>query len=208
MLGERTNRLVSFEMQKLMAAAVIVSPFLPMLFMGEERGEENPFLYFVSHSDKDLCEAVRKGRKEEFAAFHSHGEAPDPNAEETFLSSKLKWNLAGKGEHKVMLDYYKALISLRKNNPVFRYGDRKSISINYSEENKTLMLLRWHEQHRITCIMNFAKESRTIKLIKAAKWNKLLDSADGTWRGPGASTISIDAIQSQPESILILSKNN
>ena len=79
-----------------MAAAVMVSPYLPMLFMGEEWSEPHPFLYFVSHTDPDLAEAVRKGRKAEFEAFHAAGEAPDPMAAETFEDSKLQWNLLGK----------------------------------------------------------------------------------------------------------------
>ncbi len=69
MLGERTSTLVSFEMQKLMAAAVFVSPYIPMLFMGEEYAEPNPFLYFVSHTDKELAEAVSKGRKQSLQPF-------------------------------------------------------------------------------------------------------------------------------------------
>ena len=75
MLGERPSQLVSFEMQKLMAGAVMSSPYLPMLFMGEEWGELNPFLYFVSHSDSDLIDAVRQGRKKEFAAFQTDADA-------------------------------------------------------------------------------------------------------------------------------------
>ncbi|HVF97794.1 MAG TPA: malto-oligosyltrehalose trehalohydrolase, partial [Flavisolibacter sp.] len=112
MLGERTSQLVSFEMQKVLAAAVIVSPYIPMLFMGEEWSEPHPFQYFVSHGDEALCQAVRKGRKEEFAAFHLEGEAPDPVAEATFNHSKLQWHLATEGKHKQMLDYYKTLLSL------------------------------------------------------------------------------------------------
>src|SRR5919107_136884 len=81
MLGERTSTLLSFEKQKLLAASVILSPYLPMLFMGEEWSEPNPFLYFVSHTDPELAEAVRKGRREEFKAFHEdsdENEVPDP----------------------------------------------------------------------------------------------------------------------------------
>src|SRR3954452_14052560 len=92
-LGERTSTLVSFEMQKLMAAVVMVSPSLPMLFMGEEYSEPHPFLYFVCHTDPELAEAVRKGRKAEFAAFHAQGEAPDPVSKKTFEESKLQWDL-------------------------------------------------------------------------------------------------------------------
>ncbi len=99
MLGERTSNLVSFEMQKLMAAAVMVSPYLPILFMGEEYSELNPFQYFVNHTDPELADAVRKGRKAEFAAFHAQGEAPDPFAKETFNHSRLQWNLLDKEPH-------------------------------------------------------------------------------------------------------------
>ena len=74
MLGERSSKLVSFEMQKLLAAAVLVSPCLPMLFMGEEYIETAPFHYFVSFEDQDLIEAVRRGRAEEFGHFGDFNE--------------------------------------------------------------------------------------------------------------------------------------
>lgn len=208
MFGERTSGLVSFEMQKLMAASVFISPYLPMLFMGEEYGETNPFLFFVDFNDEALCERVRKGRKREFQTFHSKGKAPDPNAKETFLSSKLQWNLIEEGKHEVMLNYYKTIIGLRKQHPVFKYGDRKSSSVNHSEERQTLVLLRWHEQDYTICLMNFSKEQRTIKLMKANEWKKILDSADEIWEGPGSSVITNNSVQLQPESILILSTTN
>ena len=69
MLGERLSSLVDFESLKLAAGVVLLSPFIPLLFMGEEYGETAPFLYFISHSDPALIEAVRKGRKEEFKEF-------------------------------------------------------------------------------------------------------------------------------------------
>ncbi len=78
MLGERLFQLISFESLKLAAGAVLLSPYIPLLFMGEEYGEEAPFTYFVSHSDPELIQAVRKGRKQEFEAFHYDGEPPIP----------------------------------------------------------------------------------------------------------------------------------
>src|SRR5204862_3183374 len=112
MLGERTSKLLNFEKQKLVAGAVLISPYLPMLFMGEEYSEPNPFLYFVDHSDEELKEAVRKGRKAEFAAFHLEGEAPDPQSEDTFHHSKLQWLLTEDEPHQTMLRYYQEFISL------------------------------------------------------------------------------------------------
>ncbi len=78
--------------------------------MAEEYGETAPFHYFVSHSDLDLIEAVRKGRLEEFAAFRWTGVPPDPHAEETFRRSKLQHGLKLEGEHKVLSGFYRELL--------------------------------------------------------------------------------------------------
>ena len=78
MKGERLSQLISFEGLKLAAGAIILSPYIPLLFMGEEYGEEVPFTYFVSHSDPELIQMVRQGRKQEFKHFHYDGEPPDP----------------------------------------------------------------------------------------------------------------------------------
>src|ERR671932_2903209 len=113
-LGERSSQLYSFDTLKQMAGAVMVSPFLPLLFMGEEWGEPNPFLYFVSHTDPELAEAVRQGRQQEFASFHASSEedVPDPMAEYIFQQSKLQWELLDQEPHKTVLRYYQTLISL------------------------------------------------------------------------------------------------
>lgn len=208
MLGERTSRLVSFEMQKLLAGAVLVSPYLPMLFMGEEWSEPNPFLYFVSHTDKELAEAVRKGRREEFAAFHSQGEAPDPVSEETFLHSKLQWNLIEEGMHKIMLAYYKTLTALRKTNPVLKALDRKKLEVSCSADQKTLLLKRWNHEEQIICLMNFSNSQQTVS-VSQQEWKKLFDSADPQWKGPGSAPdqLSNETITLQPESILIYSSH-
>lgn len=208
MLGERTSTLVSFEMQKLMAGAVLVSPFLPMFFMGEEWSEPNPFLYFVSHGDKDLCEAVRKGRKEEFAAFHLEGEAPDPVSEETFLNSKLQWNLIGDSHHKLMFDYYKTFISLRKKHPALKHLNRKAISVEVDKEAKTLVLHRWHNDAAIFAFLNFSKEQQTIPFANAGSFTIILDSADKKWNGSDTSIVNQNSISIQPESLILLSTNN
>ena len=204
MLGERTSQLISFEMQKLLAAAVIISPYLPMLFMGEEWSEPNPFLYFVSHTDKDLAEAVRKGRKEEFAAFHIQGEAADPVSEESFLQSKLQWNLIEKGQHKIMLEYYKALIQLRKTNEVLKEPARKNLEvIPYTEQN-SLLLKRWNDREQITCFLNFSKKQQGIRYDQPL-CKKIFDSAHPKWSGPQSAPDEIKDKNSivQPESILL-----
>lgn len=212
MLGERTSTLMSFEMQKLMAGAVLVAPYLPMLFMGEEYSEPNPFLYFVSHTDKELAEAVRKGRKEEFAAFHAQGEAPDPVAEKTFEQSKLQWQLQDQEPYSTMLNYYKTLISLRKSEAGLRELNRNHLNVLENEADNTLLLHRWHEDEHIMCLMNFSKEQRQLQLPKYnSDWKKIFDSADVQWKGPKASAETVDTTEPvtvQPESILIYKNSN
>ena len=101
MIGDRPSTLVSFEALKLAAGIVLLSPNIPLLFMGEEYGEETPFQYFVSHSDDKLIEAVRRGRREEFAGFSWEGELPDPQDEATFSRSKIQLDRVANGQHKV-----------------------------------------------------------------------------------------------------------
>ena len=96
-MGQRLSSLVSFESLKLAAGITVLSSFVPLLFMGEEYGETAPFLYFTSHGDPQLADAVRRGREAEFAQFQWQGAVPDPQAESTFAASKLNPSLAGRG---------------------------------------------------------------------------------------------------------------
>lgn len=203
MLGERTSQLVSFEMQKLMAAAVIVSPFLPLLFMGEEWSEPAPFQYFVSHSDPQLVEAVRKGRREEFAQFHAEGEAPDPQAEETFNRSKLQWRLLENEPHATMLRYYKALLKLRKTNPALK-PIREGVSVAADEEKSIILLHRRAGVDTLVCYLNFSAAQQTILVERGG--HVLFNSASPEWGGAHTAPDEVqsgEALTLAPESIAI-----
>lgn len=163
MLGERTSILVSADMCRLLAAAVFVSPFLPMLFMGEEWAETNPFLFFISHTDKELAAIVNKGRKEEFSYFNWQGEPPDPRLEETFTGSQLQWNLLEEDPHKSMFEYYKKLIALRKSQPALRSPDRNKTRAEADEANKLLLLQRSSDEQHLECIMNFSDKEQSVQ---------------------------------------------
>src|ERR1700722_4511249 len=86
-MGDRLSELVSFEQLKLAAAAVLFSPYVPLLFMGEDYAEPAPFSYFISHGDPALVESVRTGRRTYLARLEWGGETADPQAERTFLRS-------------------------------------------------------------------------------------------------------------------------
>jgi len=211
MLGERTSDLVHFETRKLMAGAVMVAPYLPMLFMGEEYSEPHPFLYFVSHTDPELVAAVRKGRKEEFAAFHIEGEAPDPQSQETFNQSKLQWSLLTEEPHTTMLAYYKALIELRKRHPALSNPDRKNLDVRMDEQTQTLQLHRWHEDAHVLCFMNFSQQKQEV-IIPPLKqsWKLIFDSSDPRWKGSKEAIGKVkdqSVITLQPQSLVIYSNS-
>jgi maltooligosyltrehalose trehalohydrolase len=187
MLGERLSNLVSFDALKLAAAALLLSPNIPMLFMGEEYGEESPFLYFVSHSDHDLVEAVRKGRKEEFKDFHLEGEFKDPFSQETFNQCILKWEKRQEGKNKALLELHQHLIQLRRTIPALKNLDKQNLEVSCSEANKLIQMRRWSQDSEIFCVMNFSKQDVTFQADLAdSNWNKILDSADEKWLGSGA----------------------
>lgn len=187
MLGERLSTLVSFEALKLAAGALLLSPNVPLLFMGEEYGEEAPFLYFVSHTDPDLVKAVREGRKKEFAAFHLEGEYKDPESHDTFHESQLKWNWQ-EGKHKVLRELYQHLIQLRQSIPALKNLDRKNLEASAIEEDKLLFLHRWNDESQIFCIMNFNdKDVNFNPTLPNGNWQKILDTSEPKWMGSGST---------------------
>jgi maltooligosyltrehalose trehalohydrolase len=163
-------------MCKLLAGAVFVSPFIPMLFMGEEYAETNPFQFFISHTDRELAALVNKGRKEEFASFNWQGEAPDPRLEETFDNSMLQWRLLSKEKHQRMLGFYKQIIRLKKEQPALRSGDRLGTNAYHDDAGQVVIVRRKGGGQEAFCILNFAGEARQINL-PPGDWNLLIDSA-------------------------------
>ncbi len=186
--GERLSDLVSFEGLKLAAGVVLLSPFIPLLFMGEEYGETAPFPYFVSHSDPGLIEAIREGRREEFAAFDWNEEPPDPQDEATFLSAKLNHHLRRQGRHRILADFYRELIRLRKTIPALAQLNKEDTEIRSYEKEKVLSLRRWNGADEAMAIFHFGEDEQSLTLsLPPGQWRKHLDSADKDWQGPGGS---------------------
>ncbi|WP_229364499.1 malto-oligosyltrehalose trehalohydrolase [Fibrella aestuarina] len=213
--GERSCHLYSFEMLKLMAGAVLVSPFIPMLFMGEEWAETNPFFYFVHHSDPALIASVRAGRQAEFAAFYEDGNMPDPQRKQTFRQTKLQWHLPTEQPHQTLLRYYQTLITLRKQLPALYNLNRQTLRVFPDEEAHTLVLHRWHQDQHLLCLMNFTTETRTVQLPDLpGDWTKLLDSADQAWLGPEGDSPTPDqctgnaSVYLHPESIVLYAQGH
>jgi maltooligosyltrehalose trehalohydrolase len=131
--GERSSHLMSMGRLKMAAALVLLPPYVPLLFQGEEWGATAPFQYFTQHEDPDLGRAVSEGRRREFAAFGWRADdVPDPQAEQTFIRSRLDWTELAREPHRSLLAWHRDLIGLRRSGasgaaderPRARYDDK------------------------------------------------------------------------------------
>lgn len=186
--GDRLGALLPFEARKLAAGATLLSPCLPLLFMGEEYGETAPFQYFVDHSDLELIGAVRRGRAAEFSSFGWGGQIPDPADEDTFLGSKLRWELRGREPHATLLRLYRRLLELRRSHPALAAPARERVEVRAFEAESALSLRRRHGRHEALLLLHFGREPAAVFPAAAApdgRWRRLLDSAGPEWGGPG-----------------------
>jgi maltooligosyltrehalose trehalohydrolase len=208
--GERLSTLVSFEAQKLAAGLTMLSPFVPLLFMGEEYGEPSPFLYFTSHGDKDLVEAVRRGRRREFSEFGWKGEVPDPQAETTFENSRLQHRLRGDDPHRTLQLFYQELIRFRRTN---RLGTAADLEITESESPPFLTVLREAAGRRVLMIFNFGAGDVAFPfVVREGHWTTEVHSADSRWLGTSREfpqTVGpTDTVTLQGQSFVVLSRDD
>jgi maltooligosyltrehalose trehalohydrolase len=209
--GDRLSSQLTFAQQKLAAAAVLLSPFVPMLFMGEEFGETAPFQYFTSHGTAELQEAVRKGRMAEFAAFgwEPH-QVPDPQDPATFARSRLDWTAPEREPHRTLLALHRELIALRRH-PALQQPDKAAIEVEVHGAERVLVVRRRHEHHVAALVLCFAAEQIELRLaLPAGIWHARFDSEDRRFRGRGstvAGELSSDGSTSlvlAPSSALLL----
>ncbi len=176
--NDRLTSLVNLPMLKAIAGTYLLSPYVPMLFMGEEYGETNPFFYFIDYQDEELVEAVRKGRREEFAGFQKDElEYEDPQDIQTFARSRLSWELTA--DHRSeLLDWYKQLIRLRKWHSAFGNTQRGTVQ-SWIENDRALAWLQQPllaEDGALLSVVSFSEEATTFALPPNRKWKRILDS--------------------------------
>ncbi|OPX97912.1 MAG: Malto-oligosyltrehalose trehalohydrolase [Syntrophorhabdus sp. PtaB.Bin006] len=183
-LGDRLSRHHSFAKLKLAATVVLLSPFIPLLFMGEEYGETAPFQYFVDHSDEELIKAVRQGRQDEFSSFAWTGEIPDPQSEETFLRSKINTFLCRDGEHQILYEFYRYLIALRKETLLVGAPCGMRPDIRTSGEQMVVLVRNPAGKPNLMCLFNFSDKAEQFTLtVPSGRWEQILDSLSGQWGG-------------------------
>lgn len=192
--GERSSQLTGPGLLKVGAALVLTSPFVPMLFMGEEWGASTPWLYFTDH-EADLGHAVSEGRRREFEAFGwGPEEVPDPQDENTFIRSKLDWSEVRRSPHAELLDWHRDLVALRKSTPDLLDDDLDAVSVRYDEGARWLVL----ERGAITVACNLGSNPAEVPLQASRRASLLLTST----HEPGAEG---DVIRLPAESVTIYS---
>lgn len=178
--GDRLSTQLPFAALKVVQALVLLSPNIPLLFMGDEYGETAPFQYFIEHGDHDLIKAVRQGRQQEFSHFGwKPEEIPDPQAEATFERCKLHREKMD-DRQAALLRWTSALIQLRKTVPILGAGDGSTAhhSVWEDEKEKVLVMHRWSSLgDQALLIFGFKKTSVTCSLASpAGVWQRRLDA--------------------------------
>ena len=141
--GERLSHLLDQRRLKIAAALVLTSPFVPLLFQGEEWAASSPFLYFTDHREPELARAVREGRRREFAAFGwKPEEIPDPQDPDTFARSKLDWSEIHREGHADLLAWHRQLIRLRRSERALHAGPLDSVQVVFDETERWLSFTR------------------------------------------------------------------
>lgn len=173
-LGERLGHLIPRDRLMVGIALLMTSPFLPLIFQGEEWGASSPFLYFTNHEDAELGTAVFNGRRKEFAHFiREEHVIADPQEERTFLESKLKWNEMQKSEHREIYEWFKRLIHLRRTLPDLKKASFENLEVEFDEVNQWLILRRG----AIKVVCNFSENEQVIPVDYS---EILLQSKPGT----------------------------
>ncbi len=155
--GGRISVLVDFHFLKAAAGLIFLSPYIPLLFMGEEYAEKNPFLFFTDYEDSELQSAVSEGRREEFKDFN-WDDIPNPQDERSFFNSKLtpreNWN----EENQWIFNFYRDLINLRKNHPALMQLEKENTEARVNSEQKIVEVKRWNNDKKLRALINLGEE--------------------------------------------------
>jgi maltooligosyltrehalose trehalohydrolase len=192
--GERIGALLSPGRLRAGAALALTAPFVPLLFQGEEWGARTPFLYFTDHDDPEMGRAVRDGRRREFAAFGWPAEAvPDPQDPATFLRSRLDWSEPARAPHAGILEWYRALLRLRRSTPALSDGRRERCEVALDEARGWLRLTRGE----VTVLVNLGPAAARVPLEAGRPRGRLL-----AW--PPEPAVGEHDIELPPDGVAVL----
>lgn len=172
-MGDRLTHKLSTKEIKFYAALLFFSPYIPLLFMGEEYAESAPFQYFVDHTDPELIKAVQKGRKREYYLID---EIPDAQSAKTFINSKLNHDLKKDKKHRQIWNFYQKLIHIRKTMPALSNLTKKGMELKLIQE-KLLFITRKKDRQTLILIANFSTHTMNYsQYFEPDKWRLILST--------------------------------
>jgi maltooligosyltrehalose trehalohydrolase len=193
--GERVSHEAGVGRAKIAAALVLTAPFVPMIFQGEEFGASAPFLYFTDYEDPELGRLISEGRKKEFVAFGwKPEEIPDPQDEQTFVNSRLKWSEIDEQPHASLLQWHKDLIRLRRRRSELSDGNLNAVHVRFDEAAQWLVLERG--DLRIACNLG-----QTPVDVEMGSGGQLLLASDES------VSLSAGGVKLGPDSVAVVSVN-
>ena len=194
-VGERLEQLAGRRRAEVAAAVLLTGPFVPLLFQGEEWASTGPFQYMTDHADAELAEAVRSGRAREFGAFGwDPSDLPDPQDVATLERSRLDWDERSLAAHGAMLEWYRALLQLRRTEPDLRNDAPDSTTTRFDEDARWMVIGRNGFDVAITL-----GALRTTVPLPAAVRDVVLTNDAGA-----ASALTDSSITLAPDSVAIL----
>jgi len=170
--GERLSMLLAMPQLKAIAALTVLSPFVPLLFQGEEWGAQTPFLYFTDHENAELGRLVADGRSREFSSFRWQGAVPNPQELETFARSKLNWSELEEPPRTEIFEWYRQLIHLRHGNRSRK--DKRGRSKADVTIDAEAGWLRFADGDAL-CVFNFAATPERVPMPRG-EWDLVLRS--------------------------------
>jgi maltooligosyltrehalose trehalohydrolase len=208
-VGDRLSAHLSVGMLKVMMAAVLLSPNVPLLFMGEEYGDQTPFQYFIEHGDPTLIEAVRRGRREEFAQFGwNAADIPDPQDVATFDRSRLRWEHREEASHAGLLRWTQELIAARKRESLAKpAAEDPGWPRVWTFEDKGLLVLHraaaTQSSRQLLMVLSFNPAPVALQLMELeGSWTRQLDAASPEFGGPVEQSLPMH-FQSGPQASLL-----
>ena len=173
--GDRIGATLSEGLRRVGAALLLTSPCTPQLFMGEEWGAGTPWQYFTDHPEPELAEAVRRGRRAEFAAYGwPPDRVPDPQDPDTFARSVLDWSEPEREPHRGLLAWYRDLIALRRAEPDLADPSLASVAAHFDEDRRWIVVRRGC----LHIAANLSAEPRAILLMNPAEPTGAADAVD------------------------------
>ena len=190
--GERISHLISGARARIGAALVLLGPFVPLLFQGEEWAASAPFQYFTDHVDPELARQVSEGRRREFADYgFAEREVPDPQASSTFEASRLNFDEISQPAHAAMLEFYRLLIQIRRERSEFTSPE---VSPRFDERSGFFAI----DREQSVVAVNFGRELVRVPLSRhqGARARELLCATEG-------ARIDDAMLSLPPDSVLI-----